>query len=115
MSSARHTASHARNTTSLPSAPDTRSGGPDVTTDSDSPASVTSTGDAATRESLEDYTLRFAPRSYRRWTPFVVGGSALGGMAYMADFSIGAGIGLQYGTGNALWAIAVAAVIIFVS
>jgi purine-cytosine permease-like protein len=86
-----------------------------VTTDSDSPASVTSTGDAATRESLEDYTLRFAPRSYRRWTPFVVGGSALGGMAYMADFSIGAGIGLQYGTGNALWAIGVAALIIFVS
>jgi purine-cytosine permease-like protein len=72
-------------------------------------------GDAATRESLEDYTLRFAPRSYRRWTPFVVGGSALGGMAYMADFSIGAGIGLQHGTGNALWGIGVAALIIFVS
>ncbi|GLZ47498.1 hypothetical protein Acsp06_36830 [Actinomycetospora sp. NBRC 106375] len=71
--------------------------------------------DTATRESLEDYTLRFAPRSYRRWTPFVVGGSALGGMAYMADFSIGAGIGLQHGTGNALWAIGVAALVIFVS
>jgi purine-cytosine permease-like protein len=36
-------------------------------------------------------------------------------MAYMADFSIGAGIGLQHGTGNALWAIGVAAVIIFLS
>ena len=34
--------------------------------------------------------------------PVVVGGSALGGIAYMADFSIGAGIGLTHGTGNAL-------------
>jgi purine-cytosine permease-like protein len=69
----------------------------------------------ATQETAEDYTLRFAPRSYRRWTPAVVGASALGGIAYMADFSIGAGIGLTHGTGNALLAILVAAVIIFVT
>ncbi|TVT17201.1 allantoin permease [Amycolatopsis acidiphila] len=67
------------------------------------------------KETLEDYTLRFAPRGYRRWTPAVVGASALGGIAYMADFSIGAGIGLTHGTVNALLAIVVAAVIIFVS
>ncbi|MGO1053589.1 purine-cytosine permease family protein [Crossiella sp. CA198] len=71
--------------------------------------------DAGTRETLEDYTLRFAPRSYRRWTPAVVGGSALGGMAYMADFSIGAGIGLNHGTLNALLSILVAAGVIFVT
>ncbi|GAA5041953.1 purine-cytosine permease family protein [Nocardia callitridis] len=70
---------------------------------------------SSTKETLEDYTLRFAPRSYRRWTPAVVGASALGGIAYMADFSIGAGIGLTHGTGNALLAIGVAALIIFVS
>ncbi|MCE7006281.1 cytosine permease [Kibdelosporangium philippinense] len=69
----------------------------------------------ATRETLEDYTLRFAPRSYRRWSPAVVGASALGGMAYMADFSIGAGIGLTHGTSNALLAILFAAVIILVT
>ncbi|MFF6991348.1 purine-cytosine permease family protein [Streptomyces sp. NPDC010273] len=69
----------------------------------------------ATRETMEDYTLRFAPRSYRRWTPMVVATTALGGIAYMADFSIGAGIGLAHGTGNALVAIAVAAVVIFVT
>ncbi|WP_431910784.1 purine-cytosine permease family protein [Amycolatopsis thermoflava] len=69
----------------------------------------------ATKETLEDYTLRFAPRTYRRWTPAVVGASALGGIAYMADFSIGAGIGLTHGTGNALLAIGVAAVVIFVT
>ncbi|GAB7030813.1 allantoin permease [Streptomyces sp. NPDC021749] len=66
-------------------------------------------------ETLEDYTLRFAPRSYRRWTPAVVATTALGGIAYMADFSIGAGIGLTHGTGNALTAILVAAVVIFVT
>ncbi|MEV5016496.1 purine-cytosine permease family protein [Streptomyces sp. NPDC053780] len=71
--------------------------------------------DQAVRETLEDYTLRFAPRSYRRWSPMVVATTALGGIAYMADFSIGAGIGLTHGTGNALLAIAVAAVVIFVT
>ncbi len=71
--------------------------------------------DQAVKETLEDYTLRFAPRSYRRWTPMVVATTALGGIAYMADFSIGAGIGLAHGTGNALLAIAVATVVIFMT
>ncbi|MFD9981329.1 purine-cytosine permease family protein [Streptomyces massasporeus] len=80
------------------------------------PAQRAATGtDQAVKETLEDYTLRFAPRSYRRWTPMVVATTALGGIAYMADFSIGAGIGLAHGTGNALLAIAVAAVVIFVT
>lgn len=61
----------------------------------------------------EDYTLRFAPRSYRKWGPGVVATSALGGIAYLADFSIGASIGMAHGTANALLGIAVAAVIIF--
>ncbi|WP_219588410.1 purine-cytosine permease family protein [Kocuria flava] len=67
----------------------------------------------ATKESLEDYTLRFAPRSYRKWGPGVVATSALGGIAYLADFSIGASIGMAHGTTNALLGIALAAVIIF--
>ncbi|MCW2655165.1 MAG: hypothetical protein JWR32_6141 [Mycobacterium sp.] len=67
----------------------------------------------ATRETLEDYTLRFAPRSYRRWTTGVVGISALGGIAYLADFAIGANIGISYGTANALWGILIFAVVIF--
>ncbi|CQR66138.1 purine-cytosine permease family protein [Streptomyces leeuwenhoekii] len=76
---------------------------------------VPATTDQAAKETLEDYTLRFAPRSYRRWSPMVVATTALGGIAYMADFSIGAGIGLAHGTGNALVAIAVAAAVIFVT
>ncbi len=66
----------------------------------------------AARETLEDYTLRFAPRSYRRWSPGVVGVTALGGIAYLADFAIGANIGIAYGTVNALWGIAVFALVI---
>ncbi|SIR74488.1 purine-cytosine permease family protein [Williamsia sterculiae] len=67
---------------------------------------------AATRETLEDYTLRFAPRSYRKWGPGVVAISALGGIAYLADFAIGANIGIANGTGNALWGILFFAVVI---
>ena len=74
---------------------------------------VAGDADAATRETLEDYTLRFAPRSYRKWTTGVVAISALGGIAYLADFAIGANIGIAYGTGNALFGILVFAIIIF--
>lgn len=70
---------------------------------------------AAMRETLEDYTLRFAPRSYRKWGPGVVAISALGGIAYLADFAIGANIGIANGTGNALWGILFFAVVIVVT
>src|SRR6201747_3192683 len=70
---------------------------------------------SAIKETLEDYTLRFAPRHYRKWPPGVVAISALGGIAYLADFAIGANIGISYGTVNALWGILVFAVVIFLS
>jgi len=66
----------------------------------------------AAGETLEDYTLRFAPRSYRRWSPAVVGISALGGIAYLADFAIGANVGISWGTANALWGIAIFALVV---
>src|ERR1700738_1401450 len=66
----------------------------------------------ATRETLEDYTLRFAPRSYRKWSTRVVGISALGGIAYLADFAIGAHIGIAYGTTDPLWGILIFAIVI---
>jgi purine-cytosine permease-like protein len=78
-------------------------------------ARVAAPTDTATRETLEDYTLRFAPRSYRRWSTGVVATSALGGIAYLADFAIGANIGISYGTTNALWGIAVFAVVIILT
>src|ERR1700704_1146276 len=66
----------------------------------------------ATKETLEDYTLRFAPRSYRKWSTRVVGISALGGIAYLADFAIGANVGISYGTTNALWGILIFAIVV---
>ncbi|MFW0788942.1 purine-cytosine permease family protein [Gordonia sp. CPCC 205333] len=69
----------------------------------------------ALKETLEDYTLRFAPRSYRKWGPAVVATSALGGIAYLADFSIGANIGIANGTGNALWGILFFAVVVVIT
>ncbi|MGZ8178818.1 purine-cytosine permease family protein [Williamsia sp. SKLECPSW1] len=79
---------------------------PNTTTLASGPAA------AATRETLEDYTLRFAPRSYRKWGPGVVAISALGGIAYLADFAIGANIGIANGTGNALWGILFFAIVV---
>src|SRR3954468_15283839 len=70
---------------------------------------------SAASETLEDFTLRFAPRSYRRWSTGVVATSALGGIAYLADFAIGANIGISYGTTNALWGIAVFAVVVILT
>ncbi|WP_157534999.1 hypothetical protein [Nocardia inohanensis] len=75
------------------------------------------TNDAVTasKETLEDYTLRFAPRSYRKWSPAVVGVSALGGIAYLADFAIGANIGIEHGTGNALLGIGIFTVVVMLT
>ncbi|MCL4822861.1 MAG: hypothetical protein KJZ57_01465 [Anaerolineales bacterium] len=39
--------------------------------------------------------------------------SALGGIAYLADFAIGANIGIAHGTVNGLWGILIAALVIF--
>src|SRR5258707_13594461 len=69
----------------------------------------------ATKETLEDYTLRVAPRSYRKWSTRVVGVSALGGIAYLAAFAIGANVGISYGTTNALWGILIFAIVIFLT
>ncbi len=66
-------------------------------------------------ETLEDYTLRYAPLSFRRWGPGVVAVTALGGIAYLADFSIGASIGMAWGTSNAIYSILVAALVIFLT
>jgi purine-cytosine permease-like protein len=64
---------------------------------------------------MEDYALRYVPRSFRKWSEFTVANSALGGIAYMADFAIGGSIALSFGFSNSLWAILVVAAIIFVT
>ena len=68
---------------------------------------------AAAEDSLEDYAFRYVPRSFRRWSALSIGGTALGSIAFLADFSIGASVGLQHGTTNAMLGILMASVIIF--
>ena len=87
----------------------------EMTSTSDGRGGATRSTISATKETLEDYTLRFAPRHYRKWSTGVVAISALGGIAYLADFAIGANIGIAYGTTNALWGILVFTVVIFVT
>ena len=64
---------------------------------------------------MEDYALRYAPKSFRSWKEFTVAGAALGGIAYMADFAIGGSITVSYGFANAVWAIIAVAAVIFLT
>lgn len=66
-------------------------------------------------EVLEDYSLRYAPRSFRKWSEFTVASTALGGIAYLADFAIGASIAITHGFSDAIAAVLVAAVVIFLT
>ncbi|WP_052269878.1 purine-cytosine permease family protein [Streptomyces sp. MUSC 125] len=66
-------------------------------------------------DTLEDYSLRYAPKSFRRWTPYVVATTALGGIAYLADFAIGGSIAVSHGFSSAAVAILTAAVVIFLT
>jgi purine-cytosine permease-like protein len=68
---------------------------------------------AAAEDSLEDYAFRYVPRSFRRWSAISVGTTALGSIAFLADFSIGASIGLEHGARNAALGVIVASLIIF--
>lgn len=64
---------------------------------------------------LEDYSLRYAPRSFRKWSEWTVATAALGGIAYLADQAIGGSLAVQFGFANAFWGIIAAAIIIFLT
>jgi len=64
---------------------------------------------------LEDYSLRYAPSTFRRWSEYTVATAALGGIAYLADFAIGASIAITFGFSSALVAILLAATVIFLT
>ncbi|MDQ3151426.1 MAG: hypothetical protein M3R63_06825 [Actinomycetota bacterium] len=69
----------------------------------------------AANETLEDYSLRFAPTTYRTWSPMIVASTALGGIAYLADYAIGASVVLANGTPSAVVGILLAASVIFLT
>ena len=64
---------------------------------------------------MEDYPLRFAARSFRRRSPFVVANIALGSISFLALEAIGATIMLNYGFFNAALAIGAVSLFIFVA
>ncbi|MGE0241328.1 MAG: ATP-binding protein [Parvibaculaceae bacterium] len=66
-------------------------------------------------ETLEDYSLRYAARSFRRWTPFVIANTAIGGISFLALEAIGGTITLAYGFANAFPAILVVCLFVFLT
>jgi signal transduction histidine kinase/purine-cytosine permease-like protein len=64
-------------------------------------------------ESLEDYALRYAARSYRRWSPGVVANTAIGGISFLALEAIGASLTISHGFANTIAAVAVVSLLIF--
>jgi len=66
-------------------------------------------------ETLEDYSLRYAPKSFRKWSEFLVANTALGGISFLALEAIGASLLINYGFTNAFWAILFSSLIIFLA
>ncbi len=64
-------------------------------------------------ESMEDYALRYTPRSFRKWSEWRVANTAFGSLSFLALEAIGGAIAVNYGFGNAMWAILVVGLIIF--
>ncbi|GAB6140980.1 ATP-binding protein [Methylosoma difficile] len=64
-------------------------------------------------ESLEDYALRFAPRSFRKWSEFQVANTAFGSTSFLVLEAIGGFLSINYGFTNAFWAILIVGLIIF--
>jgi signal transduction histidine kinase/CheY-like chemotaxis protein len=66
-------------------------------------------------ETIEDYALRFTPRSFRKWSIFRVSNTAFGAISFLVLEAIGGTITVNYGFINALWAILAVGLIIFVT
>jgi signal transduction histidine kinase/purine-cytosine permease-like protein len=66
-------------------------------------------------ETMEDYSLRYAPRSFRKWSPLLLANTALGGISFLALEAIGGSLAIRYGFDNSFWAIIVCSAIIFLT
>jgi signal transduction histidine kinase/CheY-like chemotaxis protein/purine-cytosine permease-like protein len=64
-------------------------------------------------ETMEDYALRYTPRSFRKWSEWRVANTAFGSLSFLALEAIGGAIAVNYGFTNAMWAILVVGLIIF--
>jgi signal transduction histidine kinase/purine-cytosine permease-like protein len=64
-------------------------------------------------ETLEDYSLRYAAQSYRKWSPYLLANTALGGISFLALEAIGGALTISYGFANVFPAVIVASLLIF--
>jgi signal transduction histidine kinase/purine-cytosine permease-like protein len=66
-------------------------------------------------EAIEDYSLRYAASSFRRWPEWLLANTALGGTSFLALEAIGALLVIDYGFTNSTLAILTVAAIIFLT
>jgi len=64
---------------------------------------------------MEDYALRFAPRTFRKWSEFQVANTAFGSTSFLVLEAIGGFLSVNYGFTNAFWAILAVGLIIFIT
>lgn len=64
---------------------------------------------------MEDYALRFAPRTFRKWSEFQVANTAFGSISFLVLEAIGGFLSINYGFTNAVWAIIAVGIIIFIT
>ena len=64
-------------------------------------------------ETIEDYSLRYTPKSFRKWSELLIANTAIGSISFLALEAIGASIAIHYGITTALLAILTASLIIF--
>ncbi len=67
------------------------------------------------RESIEDYALRFTPRSFRKWSPWRVANTAFGAASFLILEAVGATLLVQHGFVNAALAILATGLVIFLA
>ena len=66
-------------------------------------------------ESIEDYALRYAPKSVRKWSLWTVTNTALATVSFLAMEALGATMLWQYGFSNAFLALIIVSFIIFLT
>lgn len=66
-------------------------------------------------ETMEDYALRYTPRNFRKISEWRVANTAFGSLSFLALEAIGGAIAVNYGFSNAIWAILVVGLVIFLT
>ncbi|MBK1710942.1 hybrid sensor histidine kinase/response regulator, partial [Marichromatium gracile] len=66
-------------------------------------------------ETMEDYALRYTPKSFRKWSELRIANTALGAVSFLALEAIGGVLVLSYGFTNTFWAILAISLVIFLT